>query len=333
MTEATLSSPADEACAPESSHAIAAEVATTLAGTLKALADPLRLRMLSAIGTDPRGESCVCDLAELAEVSQPTVSHHLKVLKTVGLLESQRRGTWVWYRIAAGRKGAVGALLEGFAPAIIAPSTPDEATAVVSAADIDARINHLAADLTTKTPGLPPETVAGVVRDSYTALARSATVNQFLVPLTERFAKQRLADITRDRVAAPPQVLFICVANAGRSQLAAALTHHLSGGEVVARSAGSTPAKGLNSNVAELIRGIDGVDVDEAFPKPLTDEAIRAADVVVTMGCGDVCPIVPGRRYEDWAVADPALATPEGVALIRDDIATRVQALLDSLTE
>lgn len=332
MTETTMITTADEPCAPDPSHAIALDVATTLAGTLKALADPLRLRMLSAIGTDPRGESCVCDLAELADVSQPTVSHHLKVLKTVGLLDSQRRGTWVWYSIAAGRQAAVNALLEGFAPAVIAPNPPPEAKAIVSASDVDAHINHLITDLSATSAGVSPETVTGIVRDSYTALARSAKITRYLVPLTERFAKQRLADITRDRASAPPQVLFICVANAGRSQLAAALTRQLSGGRVVARSAGSTPAAGLNSNVAELIRDIDGESVEELFPKPLTDDAIRAADVVITMGCGDVCPIVPGLRYEDWSVADPALASPEGVALIRDDLADRVQALLDSLT-
>src|SRR5699024_4445450 len=127
MTETTMITTADEPCATDPSPAIALAVASTLAGTRKALADPLRLLMLSAIGTDPRGESCVCDLAELADVSQPTVSHHLKVLKTVGLLDSQRRGTWVWYSIAAGRQAAVNALLEGFAPAVIAPNPPPEA--------------------------------------------------------------------------------------------------------------------------------------------------------------------------------------------------------------
>jgi len=332
MTETTMIPTDDETCAPDPSHAIAVDVATTLAGTLKALADPLRLRMLSAISTDPRGESCVCDLAELADVSQPTVSHHLKVLKTVGLLESQRRGTWVWYSIAAGRQAAVSTLLEGFAPAVIAPNPQPEAPVAVSAFDVEAHINHLITDLSATSAGVSPETVTGIVRDSYTGLARSAKITRYLVPLTERFAKQRLADITRDTASAPPQVLFICVANAGRSQLAAALTRQLSGGRVIARSAGSTPAAGLNSNVAELISDIDGENVEELFPKPLTDDAIRAADVVITMGCGDVCPIVPGLRYEDWSVADPALASPEGVALIRDDLATRVQALLDSLT-
>lgn len=101
-----------EACSPTVSHAIGLDHASTAASALKSIADPLRLRMLSAIATDPRGEACVCDLSELADVSQPTISHHLKVLKETGMLLSERRGTWVYYRIAPERQDAVAALLE-----------------------------------------------------------------------------------------------------------------------------------------------------------------------------------------------------------------------------
>src|SRR5699024_5234593 len=206
MTETTMITTAAEPCAPDPSHAIALDVATTLAGTLKALADPLRLRMLSAIGTDPRGESCVCDLAELADVSQPTVSHHLKVLKTVGLLDSQRRGTWVWYSIAAGRQAAVNALLEGFAPAVIAPTPPPAAKAIVSASDVAAHPTPPLPDLSATPAGVSPATVPGIVRDSYTALARSANIPRYLVPLTERLAQRRLRAIPPGRASAPRQV-------------------------------------------------------------------------------------------------------------------------------
>ena len=325
----------DEDClppVPPISTALGQEVAATLAGTLKALADPLRLRMLSAIAVDPRGESCVCDLAELADVSQPTVSHHLKVLRTVGLLDSERRGTWVWYRVAPEKEAAVAALLEGFAPAVVAPTVEAETTTAAELEGMAVHIERLAADLADATPQVSQETITSIVRDSHTALARSAKITRYLVPLTERFARQRLADLTRDPATAPPQVLFVCVANAGRSQLAAALTHSLSGGRVIARSAGSTPAVGVHPHVRDLVAEIDREAADEAFPKPLTDDAIRAADVVVTMGCGDACPIVPGVRYEDWAVGDPALASPEGLAAIRDDIAARVSRLLNTLT-
>lgn len=99
-------------CAPVGTRAISAETAAALSGTLKALADPLRLRMLSAIASDPRGECCVCDLTDLAEVSQPTISHHLRMLREVGLLISERRGTWVWYRLAPHRRQAVATVLD-----------------------------------------------------------------------------------------------------------------------------------------------------------------------------------------------------------------------------
>lgn len=317
---------------PPASAGLGQEIAAILAGTLKALAEPLRLRMLSAIAVDPRGESCVCDLAELADVSQPTVSHHLKVLRTVGLLDSERRGTWVWYRVAPEKEAAVAALLEGFAPAVVAPTVEAETTTAAELEGMAVHIERLAADLADATPQGSQETITSIVRDSHTALARSAKITRYLVPLTERFARQRLADLTRDPATAPPQVLFVCVANAGRSQLAAALTHSLSGGRVIARSAGSTPAVGVHPHVRDLVAEIDREAADEAFPKPLTDDAIRAADVVVTMGCGDACPIVPGVRYEDWAVGDPALASPEGLAAIRDDIAAHVSRLLNTLT-
>ena len=320
-----------ETCAPAEARAIGLDVATTVANALKALADPLRLRMLSAIATDPRGESCVCDLAELADVSQPTISHHLKVLKDTGLLSSQRRGTWVYYRIVATRQAAVTALLDGFASTVTAspaedrPESPREVDAYV--------IDRLAEELADEYDTLSRDLVATMVRESYAGLLRSAKIARHLVPLTERFARQRLTDLTRDRETGVPQVLFVCVQNAGRSQLAAALVNQMADGKVVARSAGSRPAPDVHPHVRSLLTQIEGEDAaTERFPKPLTDDAVRAADVVITMGCGDVCPTIPGVRYEDWAVGDPALASVEGVEAIRDDIAARVRTLLDSLT-
>ncbi|WP_300266852.1 metalloregulator ArsR/SmtB family transcription factor [Microbacterium sp.] len=321
---------AEDTCSPVASHAIGQDAASSVAATLKALSDPLRLRMLSAIASDPRGESCVCDLAELAEVSQPTVSHHLKVLKDVDVLTSERRGTWVWYRINPNRRRAVTTLLDSFAPATVAPWTEDAADEA-RRPDFDARVTHLADELAAEIPELDSATVLTIVRESYTALARTARVTSALIPLTERFARQRLSDLTRDRDTAVPQVLFVCVANAGRSQLAAALVNQLAGGRVVARSAGSSPADVIHPHVRSLLAEIEGDDAAERFPKPLTDDAVRAADVVITMGCGDVCPIIPGVRYDDWAVGDPALASLEGVEAIRDDITARVRTLVADL--
>ncbi|WP_413319074.1 metalloregulator ArsR/SmtB family transcription factor [Agrococcus sp. 1P02AA] len=316
-------------CSPVTSHAISEHAAAAVAAALKSLADPLRLRMLSAIASDPRGESCVCDLAELADVSQPTVSHHLKVLKDAGVLVSERRGTWVWYSIDAAARPAITTLLESFAPAALA--APRGGDAYRGLDDVDEALTHLAAALAGRFPQLSADAVTGVVRESYAGLARTARITTHLVPLTERFARQRLVDLTRDRAGGVPQVLFVCVANAGRSQLAAALVNQAAGGRILARSAGSSPASAVHPAVRPLLEQIDGAAASEAFPKPLTDDAVRAADVVVTMGCGDVCPIIPGVRYEDWAVGDPALASSEGVAAIRDDIAQRVERLVSEL--
>lgn len=321
--------PTVEACAPASTHAIGQDVASTVAAALKSLAEPLRLRMLSAIATDPRGESCVCDLAELSDVSQPTVSHHLKVLKDTGMLMSERRGTWVWYRIAPARQRAVAALLDAFAPAAVAEEQPS----VSVPRDMDARVTRLGEELADEQTGLSRDLVVAIVRESYAGLVRSARVTQHMIPLTERFARQRLADLARDRASGVPQVLFVCVQNAGRSQLAVALVNQLAGGKVIARSAGSSPATDVHPHVRSLLTEIEGAQESvTAFPKPLTDDAVRAADVVVTMGCGDVCPIIPGVRYEDWSVGDPALASPEGVQAIRADIETHVRDLLATIT-
>lgn len=127
-----------------------------------------------------------------------------------------------------------------------------------------------------------------------------------------------------------PEVLFVCVHNAGRSQMAAALLDRAAGGRVHVTSAGSAPADEIHPQVREVLDEI-GVDVSKEFPKPLRDEAVRSADVVVTMGCGDACPVYPGKRYLDWDLPDPAGKPVEVVRAIRDDIDRRVRALVDEL--
>ena len=129
---------------------------------------------------------------------------------------------------------------------------------------------------------------------------------------------------------AMPEVLFVCVHNAGRSQMAAALLDHLAGGRVTVRSAGSEPADRINPRVVAAMEEI-GLDVSREHPKPLTGDAVEAADVVITMGCGDACPIYPGKRYEDWELDDPADADLDGVRRIRDEIAERVRRLVGEL--
>jgi protein-tyrosine-phosphatase len=127
-----------------------------------------------------------------------------------------------------------------------------------------------------------------------------------------------------------PEVLFVCVHNAGRSQMAAGLVTLRSGDRIHVRSAGSSPGEEINPAVVEAMAEL-GVDMSEAFPKPLTDEVVRAADVVITMGCGDACPIYPGKRYEDWQLDDPAGQGLETVRAIRDEIDARVQRLVEEL--
>jgi arsenate reductase len=127
-----------------------------------------------------------------------------------------------------------------------------------------------------------------------------------------------------------PEVLFVCVHNAGRSQMAAGLLDHHAGGRVVVRSAGSAPAAEINPAVVDAMREI-GIDISKEYPKPLRDEAVQASHVVITMGCGDACPIYPGKRYEDWEFEDPAGKSVDQVRPIRDEIDRRIRALLGEL--
>ena len=126
------------------------------------------------------------------------------------------------------------------------------------------------------------------------------------------------------------EVLFVCVHNAGRSQMAAALLDHQAAGRVAVRSAGSAPADAINPVVVEAMAEV-GVDISKEFPKPLSEADVREAEVVVTMGCGDACPIFPGKRYLDWEVPDPSGQGIDVVRAIRDDIDRRVGELLSSL--
>jgi arsenate reductase (thioredoxin) len=177
------------------------------------------------------------------------------------------------------------------------------------------------------------ETIARFIAESVDLLGESK-LNVFVPVLAHRFARERLKALAQAEglmTKVQPEVLFVCVQNAGRSQMAAGLVTLRSSGHVHVRSAGSNPAEEVNPLAAQVMAEL-GVDLSDAFPKPLTDEVVRAADVVVTMGCGDACPIFPGKRYEDWQVDDPAEASSiEEVRRIRDDIDARVQRLIGEL--
>ncbi len=176
------------------------------------------------------------------------------------------------------------------------------------------------------------ETIERYVSESVDLLG-GARFSDFVPVLSYRFARERLKALAQaEGIVAKemPEVLFVCVHNAGRSQMAAGLVRLRSEGRIHVRSAGSDPADTINPAVIEAMAEI-GVDMSEEFPKPLTDEVVRAADVVITMGCGDACPIYPGKRYKDWALEDPAGQDLETVRQIRDDLDGRIRVLVGEL--
>ncbi|WP_134325199.1 three-helix bundle dimerization domain-containing protein [Cumulibacter soli] len=193
------------------------------------------------------------------------------------------------------------------------------------------RYQQIVADLVDRFEGVFTEVeVRAAVRQAHAALAITSRIPAYLPVLVERFATDLLGAkaVASGRRPTPlPRLLFVCVHNAGRSQIAAALAKHLSGARVNVQSAGSRPIGSVNPVALEVLAE-RGIPAPDAFPKPLTDDVLHAADVVVTMGCGDECPYVPGKRYEDWPVADPDGADLETVRRITDDIQIRVTQLL-----
>jgi protein-tyrosine-phosphatase len=173
------------------------------------------------------------------------------------------------------------------------------------------------------------ETVYRYIEESFEALG-NVRLTEYVHIFAGRFARERLKALAQveGRIAKDvPVILYLCNHNAGRSQMAAAFTAHLGGDRVGVMSAGSTPSAEVNT-VAIQAMGELGIDMSREFPKPVTDEVVRAADVVITMGCGDACPVYPGKRYLDWDVDDPAGQRIEAVRPIRDDIRRRVESLL-----
>ena len=176
------------------------------------------------------------------------------------------------------------------------------------------------------------ETVERVLEESFVQLA-GARIQTYVTLFAERFTRERLRAIATNEgtiMKQVPEVLFVCVHNAGRSQMAAALLDHHAKGRVHVRSAGSAPGDEIHSNVRTAMEEV-GLDISKEFPKPLTDDVVRASDVVITMGCGDACPVYPGKRYLDWELEDPANKPVAQVRQIRDEIDRRARALLEEL--
>lgn len=177
------------------------------------------------------------------------------------------------------------------------------------------------------------ETIERFLHSSFDEFADRATISNFLPLLAERFARQRLQALSRVEGRASdgrPVVLFLCVHNAGRSQMALGFFTHHAAGRAVAWSGGSEPGTEV-SPVAVAAMAEKGIDISGEFPKPWTDEVVQAADAVITMGCGDACPIFPGKKYEEWALQDPAGQDLDTVRPVRDEIEQRVLTLLREL--
>ena len=328
---------------PASPEALPVELA-------RALGDPLRWRIVELLATE---QLCVAHLAEELTVGQPLVSHHLKVLKEAGLIEPDRYRYWTYYRLRPGALVRLAATL-----GVVARSAPN-GTACRRAVDAPTAVR----------PAVPPggrpmpfretpmdpltrqtftrsieslaeefrgifslETIERYVDESIDRMS-GARVVDFIPLFVHRFSRQRLRALAQAEgmiAKDVPEVLFVCVHNAGRSQMAAALLDHHAKGRVHVRSAGSDPGDQINPAVVAAMDEWD-IDLSREFPKPLTDEFVKAADAVITMGCGDACPIYPGKRYEDWTLDDPAGQPVEVVRRIRDDLDLRVQALLAEL--
>ena len=292
--------------------------------SLTVLADPTRVRILRLIRESDDGRVLVGRTAEALGLTQPTVSHHMRALLDDGIVERHPDGRRVWYSIAPAGADRVDAVIGGPARE---PAQPD--------------LERIARDLAERFRGtFSPETIARCVDESHRLLARGSASPR-LASRTAAFAATRLEALSRAAVRADagpddaarmrPEVLFVCVQNAGRSQMASAILRQLAGDRVSVRTAGSAPTSEVRQTVVAALDEI-GVPLGGEFPKPLTDEAVRAADVVVTMGCGDACPVYAGRRYLDWDLDDPVGRPLSDVRIIRDDIERRVRGLLAELS-
>lgn len=280
------------------------------------VSDPTRARMLRLILAESDGRSTVTRLAGELGLRQPTITHHARVLTEAGVLERRPEGRRVWYSVSAEHLDRVVEVLGG-------PGAVETDPAV---------FERIAEDLSDRFAGIfNRETVARFVEESRALLEPSVDSGR-RASRTAEFAAQRLEAVAA-RNARPgrvPEVLFVCVQNAGRSQMAASLLRRLAGDRVSVRTAGSAPAGMIAPTVRAVLEEV-GVSVGGDFPKPLTDEVVRAADVVVTMGCGDACPVYPGTRYLDWELDDPVGQPIERVREVRDEIDRRVRGLISDL--
>jgi len=249
------------------------------------------------------------------------VQSHLRAMADVGILDHQHVEGTESYAPSPDALARFGGLVLDDAPVSVPGPRP--------------RLDRLVEDLAREFDGVfAAETVERYVMESYELLASRATVRTYLPVLTARFAVDRLTALARaeGRLTQPgTDVLFVCVRNAGRSQIAASVLRSRGTPNVRVRTAGSAPAARIDPQVAAVLRG-RGLPAVAEFPKPLTDEVVRGADYVITMGCGDACPLHPGPRYLDWQVPDPAGQPTDVIERVVDEITERVDTLLGGIT-
>lgn len=286
-----------------------------------ALGDTLSLRVLSALAAGAPS----AELATLLHVTPERIAEAVTRLASVGIVQIDTDGE---HALTAEAWVRFGRLLVDGTPSLPAGGNQPSMTA------LPANIESVARDLSYRFSSVfSAETISRYVAESYLLLSQRAKVRTHLVPLTARYAADRLdalASASGLVLRATPEVLFVCVHNAGRSQIAAAYLRHLAGDAVHVRTAGSEPASSVHPRVIETLAEA-GIPLSDDYPKPLTDEVVQAADYVVTMGCGDACPVYPGRRYMDWELEDPLVLDDEGVRAVRDQIRQHVEDLLNQM--
>ncbi|GGD86596.1 arsenate reductase ArsC [Microbacterium murale] len=288
------------------------------AAQVSVLGNPDILRVLSALASDVAVASIPAELG----LDQAVVDAALQSLLMTALVRNDEGRVTptvdAWVRF--------GRLLSSESLQTV-PAAP-------AVADLPQGVMTIVADLAYRfSSTFSPETVASYVAQSYLLLSQRARVREHLLTMTERYAADRLEALATAQgllLRDTPEVLFVCVQNAGRSQIAGAFLRHLSGGKVHVRTAGSSPAEVAHPRVAAALLEA-GVELWGEFPKPLTDDVVRAADYVITMGCGDACPVFPGRRYMEWDLPDPLELDDVGLRDVRDDIRSRVLDLLVEL--
>jgi protein-tyrosine-phosphatase/DNA-binding transcriptional ArsR family regulator len=304
--------------------------AESRAKQIAVLADPVRLRVLSFLATDPDRAWSPEELGAALEISAPSVLEHLDQLHSAGLLVARPGVAGPQLIPSAEAWVRFGRLLAG-KPVYAHVEAADDH---VGHDGLPSQIQRIADRLTYRfSAHFSRETVERYVTESYRLLLARAKTTRHLPSLTSRFASDRLGALAAAQgydLSGVPEVLFVCVQNSGRSQMAAGLLRTLAGERVHVRTAGSRPADTIDPVVAEVLSEV-GVPTVSEFPKPLTDEVVQAADVVITMGCGDACPVYPGRRYMDWKIRDPLGQPIEEVRHIRDAVKSHVQDLMTSL--